>query len=61
MDENSKGYVNWLTAANSQDMKETVVESLVSAESQTRIIITTSLLSLGVDMKGRKVFQRWEC
>ena len=55
IDEDSKGFVNWLTAANSQGMKQNVVETLLCAESRTRIMITTSLLSLGVDMKGELI------
>jgi len=55
MDEESKGYVNWLTAANSQNMRQNFVEELVTPDSHTRIIVTTSLLSLGVDMKGISV------
>ena len=44
--------VNWCTAANTQAMKDGVVDGLLRPDSNTRVIVTTSLLSMGVDMKG---------
>lgn len=45
-------HVDWCTAANTKAMKNDIVENLLIPSGSLRILVTTSLLSMGVDMKA---------